>query len=94
MVLFTTGLNPAILAPVSALIVNLDGEENAAERIPILFRFLGFLYGTILILVMLIMPPPKKSKEFQRKSMAANNLSGEVEKDNAELKEFLAGGED
>jgi MFS family permease len=71
MVLFATGLNPAILAPVSALIVNLDGVENAPKRVPNLFRFLGMLYGTILILVMLIMPPPKKSKEFQRKTMAA-----------------------
>lgn len=97
MVLFATGLNPAILAPVSSIVLNPDGDdekEHSFENIPRLFRFLAILYSSIMVLVIFILPPPKKSKELQRQTIAENNLSNQVEEENAELNQFLNNAED
>lgn len=77
MVLFATGLNPAILAPVTSIVLSPDNtqeKEHSHENIPKLFRFLAILYSSILVLVILILPPPKKSKELQRQTMVENGV--------------------
>jgi hypothetical protein len=47
-----------------------------------------------MVLVIFILPPPKKSKELQRQTIAENNLSNQVEEENAELNQFLNNAED
>lgn len=94
MVLFATGLNPAILAPVSAIVLNPDGgeHEHSYENVPRMFKFFAIVYGSILVLVIFILPPPKKSKELERQTIAA--ASGQtVEEENPELNQFLSDAE-
>lgn len=97
MVLFATGLNPAILAPVTSIVLSPDNtqeKEHSHENIPKLFRFLAILYSSILVLVILILPPPKKSKELQRQTMVENGVENQVEEENAELNKFLSEAEE
>lgn len=73
LVLFATGSCPAILAPVTTLIVNPDGlkpdEKGAYGNVPYMFRILALIYGGVLLMVMLVLPPPKKSLEMKRKTL-------------------------
>lgn len=97
MVLFATGLNPAILAPVTSIVLSPDNtqeKEHSHENIPKLFRFLAILYSSILVLVILILPPPKKSKELQRQTMVENGVENQVEEENVELNKFLSEAEE
>jgi len=88
MVLFATGLNPAILAPVSAYVLSPgEGQEHSYENMPKLFRFFAILYTVILVLVLVILPPPKKSKQLQRQTMGTNKFTDQVvEEDNSILR--------
>lgn len=96
MVLFATGLNPAILAPVSSIVLSSGESEKSHEfkNAPRLFRFLAILYFVIMILVMVTLPPPKKSKELQRQTMIEQEIANDSqESSNSELNKFLIHGE-
>lgn len=100
MVLFATGSCPAILAPVTTLIVNPDGKKahdpQAYGNIPKMFRMLSIAYGVILLLVMLVLPPPKKSLEMKRKTLMKKLGHGEEEHVTKEqdIEQFLKSGEE
>jgi hypothetical protein len=94
MVLFATGLNPTILAPVTSIVLDGGDGEHPHENIPRMFKFFSILYGVIMVLVIAILPPPKKSKELQRQTMIEQGLTNQVNEENAELDQFLNEAED
>ena len=73
LVLFATGLAPAVLSPLTTLIVNPgnDPVEDPAvyRRVPKMFRILAGIFGAALVLLLLVLPPPKKSLEMKRKKL-------------------------
>lgn len=98
LVLFATGSCPAILAPVTGLVVNPNGkkpfEKDAYENVPYMFRILALIYGVILVLIILVLPPPKKSLEMKRKNLMKKlgheeeDFEGSYSKD-GEFQEFF-----
>jgi len=73
LVLFATGLSPSILAPITTLIVNPNNDEvtNPAvyNNVPKMFQWLAGIFTGILVLVLLVLPPPKQSLKMKRKTL-------------------------
>jgi len=80
-ILFCTGMSASIFSPLTSWIVNPDNlskkDPRYGERVPLLFRYLGLIYGSITLIACLIQPKPWKGDILKEKATAKQILKND-----------------